>query len=126
MVEYIQSKLPAVCSIEKDFGLSKAEVLGMGAQGQVFKVYESHDKEKKLPFAVKVINKNCLDFDTEDKIYNEPNALLQLSHPNIVKYHSTYEDTSKIYFVMEFCPSELFDTKNFLTYHEDDASEIIE
>jgi serine/threonine protein kinase len=62
----------------------------------------------------------------EDKIYNEPNALLQLSHPNIVKYHATYEDTNKIYFVMEFCPSVLFDEKNKIVYNEKDASVIIE
>ena len=36
-------------------------------------------------------------------------SYLRLDHPNIVKYHATYEDVNKFYFVMELCPKGLFD-----------------
>jgi serine/threonine protein kinase len=35
-------------------------------------------------------------------------SYLRLDHPNIVKYHATYEDEISFYFVMEFCPKGIF------------------
>jgi serine/threonine protein kinase len=37
-------------------------------------------------------------------------SYLRLDHPNIVKYHATYEDVESFYFVMELCPSGLFES----------------
>ena len=41
---------------------------------------------------------------------DEIDILWQLDHPNVVKYHETYEDKNKIYLVMEYCPKNLFDS----------------
>jgi serine/threonine protein kinase len=38
-------------------------------------------------------------------------ALLKVDHKNIVKYHSTYESSDHLYFIMEFCPKGLWDNK---------------
>jgi len=61
--------------------------------------------------AIKTIEKTGLSKDELDDILNEVSMLIQLDHPNIVKYYETYEDKRYMYLVMQFCPKgELFDS----------------
>jgi serine/threonine protein kinase len=42
-------------------------------------------------------------------------SYLRLDHPNIIKYHATYEDKKQFYFVMEMCPKSLPDEMDQLS-----------
>lgn len=60
--------------------------------------------------AIKVLNKSKLTPDEIKEIQDEIKILLELDHPNIVKYYETYDDVKFIYLVMELCPGgELFE-----------------
>lgn len=59
--------------------------------------------------AIKVINKKKIEDDI-DQILDEISILKELDHPNIIKYHETYENEKYMYIVMEYCSGgELFD-----------------
>ena len=51
--------------------------------------------------AIKVLNKEKLR-DNLNNIMDEIAVLHTLDHPNIVKYHETYNDATYIYLVMEY------------------------
>jgi serine/threonine protein kinase len=81
----------------------KQDQLGEGNFGKVFKVKGKLNKE---PYALKVLEKKDLDLEDmnqEDLIdlKKEINTLMELDHPNITKYISTYEDSEKFYLLME-------------------------
>lgn len=60
--------------------------------------------------AIKVISKQKLSKEEIDALYDEVAILQNLDHPNIVKYHETYDDVKFIYLVMELCSGgELFE-----------------
>ena len=78
---------------------AKTEVIGAGLYGRVFKTTSKHDQS--LQVVIKVIDKNKLG-DNIECIVEEVAILNQLDHPNIVKYHETYNDNKYIYLVMEY------------------------
>jgi calcium-dependent protein kinase len=64
-----------------------------------------------------------------DLILQEIGILSSLDHPNIIKYHETYQSAKYMYLVMEFCGGgELFDklTSNNKTFSEASAADIME
>ena len=67
-------------------------------------MYAKEDLKKELPYAVKCLKTDCCG----EEVSIELLSLLKLDHPNIIKYHATYEDREQIYFVMEFCPDTLY------------------
>ena len=82
-------------------------MLGVGAFGRVFKTTNKHDTSFQV--AIKVLDKVKLR-DNIDCIMEEVAILNQLDHPNIVKYHETYNDQKYIYLVMEYISGKpLFD-----------------
>ena len=80
-------------------------LLGQGQFGKVFKA--SHKTDKNRKFAIKTINKKKLNKEDIENVYNEINVMLKLDHPNIVKYHETYDDVNYIYLVMELLDKNL-------------------
>ena len=73
-------------------------ILGKGAFGKVYKVKEiATDKI----FAVKQISINNSELNYE-LVLKEINVLSNISHPNIVKYYKYYEESNKIYIIMEY------------------------
>lgn len=75
-------------------------LLGNGSYGRVYYAVNKKDKTHKV--AIKVIEKLDLDADDIDSLKTEVGVLQKVDHPNIVKYYETYEDTSKLYLVMEY------------------------
>lgn len=101
------------------------EVLGTGAFSQV-RVAEKHKGEKGMLYAIKIIDKKALK-GKEESLENEITVLRRLRHPNIVNLLETYEDSSKVYLVMELVTGgELFDRiVEKGSYTEKDASKLI-
>ena len=93
-------KQQGVAELRKNYQIdSKTKVLGTGAFGRVFKTNNKHNPDFEV--AIKVLNKDKL-MDNIDCIMEEVAILHSLDHPNIVKYHETYNDLKYIYLVMEY------------------------
>jgi len=67
-------------------------------------VYEAVAKDNKKKFAVKIIEKSMLQDDIK-LLRREIQIMKKVDHPNILKLHEIYEDTDKVYIVMELCVS---------------------
>jgi len=64
-----------------------------------------------------------------DLLKQEIQILAALDHPNIVKYHETYESSNYLYLVMEFCHGgELFRrlTENREEFTEQKAARVMQ
>ncbi|CAN0325242.1 unnamed protein product, partial [Hapterophycus canaliculatus] len=88
----------------KDFRV--VEELGTGNFSTIVKA--EHRRTGK-PFALKMIEKaevNRLKRRHENvynEIFMEKRALTKLSHPNIVRMHSTFQDYSTLYYLLDMC-----------------------
>ena len=71
-------------------------------------------------YAMKILKKKYIaEKKQEVHIKTERDVLSKLSHPFLVKMHYCFQDTKKLYFVLEYCPGgELFgllQIKNYLS-----------
>ncbi len=108
----------------------------MGEAGQFGITYRCEDKKKtENRFAVKLLNKNRF-YRIPHKyrprylraMHDEIDILSTLSHPNIIKLHSIYEDKATLYIVMEECKGgELFQRiVEKGQYSERDAAKVVQ
>lgn len=74
------------------------DVLGYGAFSDVAEASHKHCSAK---YAVKVINKCNLDEDEYDALKQEVDILYSLSHKNVLKLCSVYNESETVYLVME-------------------------
>jgi len=80
--------------------------IGKGAYGEVALVKKITNAKQ---FALKIIDKNFLRKEQKQyQVYMEREVLLKLNHPNIIKLYSSFQDKSKLYFVLEYCPGGEF------------------
>eukprot|EP01084_Bolivina_argentea_P109213 195185_1 len=88
----------------------------LGEPGQFGITYRCEEKKSSKRFAVKLLNKNRFYRIPHNyrprylrAMHDEIDILSTLSHPNIIKLDSVYEDKSTLYIVMEECKGgELF------------------
>ena len=83
-----------------------ADLLGEGGYGVVYKVTKKTLTSTKN-YAIKVFDKINLyqDEDNEriSRVLNEIRIHRSLNHENICKYEHSFEDSDKVYIVMEYC-----------------------
>lgn len=83
------------------------KVIGKGGSATVL---QARKLDTGQLFAVKVLNKRCLQ--REDKVaqsLTERSILAKMSHPFVVKLHYAFQTDSHLYLVLDFCPGgELF------------------
>lgn len=105
-------QLIAVLSCPVPFSLSRdhfefLKVIGKGGSATVL---QARKLDTGQLFAVKVLNKRCLQ--REDKVsqsLTERSILAKMSHPFVVKLHYAFQTASDLYLVLDFCPGgELF------------------
>lgn len=86
------------------------QVIGGGQYGTVRVGYRANVEPKKL-VAIKSIKKNNVkEFDI-DCMMKEVELLSMLEHPNIIKFHETYNDEFYFHVVMDLCKGkDVFDT----------------
>ncbi|KAI8901591.1 kinase-like domain-containing protein [Globomyces pollinis-pini] len=77
----------------------KAERIGKGSFGEVFKGYNVETNE---PVAIKIIDMEKSE-DEIDDIQKEIHIMSQLYSPYITKYYGSFIKKSKLWIVMEFC-----------------------
>lgn len=86
--------------------------VGSGAFGEIFHAISNADATQE--FAIKLIDKSKLTPQKMSEVKNEAGVLIELSHPNIVDYHSHHTDENFLYLVMEYCPNgQLLDSYKF-------------
>jgi serine/threonine protein kinase len=98
----------------QDFNL--IQELGSGSFGKVFEVIYTESQKK---YALKALSKNQLErLKIWDQLINEIKILAKCDHENIIKLYSVFEDSSRIYLLLEYANgNSLFDKlktkKNF-------------
>ena len=76
--------------------------IGSGSFGTIMKVFNRLDQQN---YALKIIeNEEELE---EDKFLREIRLLSYLDHPNIVRYHTSWSDSNKLFYIMELCDYNL-------------------
>ena len=74
------------------------EQIGKGSFGNILKVFNKLDNQF---YALKIIeNEEKLE---EDKFLREIRLLAFLDHPNIVRYHTSWSESNKLFYIMELC-----------------------
>ena len=81
---------------------SNLEELGRGGFGVVHKVQH---KSSKLLYALKTIRADGLNPKARQSLDREISILKQISHDNIVTFHSHFIDNDTVSLLMEFCPN---------------------
>ena len=85
----------------------KESKLGSGNFGEVIKVTQKSTSMKR---AVKIIDKSKINKKDHEALLREIEVLKNMDHPNIVKIYEFYQDSKKLYIVMELCQGkELFE-----------------
>ena len=102
----IEYKFPDFINKDNDMGNKSddfeiLQVLGRGTFSQVLKV---KSKKNFGIYAMKKIDKEKITKKYKDKKYykNEVFIVKQLSHPYVIKYYKTFEESNYLYFIMEF------------------------
>ncbi|CAI2367388.1 unnamed protein product [Moneuplotes crassus] len=99
------------------------KLMGTGTYGKVFLGSTAATK-----VAIKTLSKKNLTEGEIALIKDEIKILQSLDHPNIIRYHETYENEKFFYLVMEYCEGgELFDklTSKEKKFTEQDAAKIM-
>jgi calcium-dependent protein kinase len=103
-------------------------ILGNGGFGKVRLFRERNSKDFKV--AIKTVKKDYLNPHNIESLIQEVKILINLDHPNIVKYFETYEDEFYIHIVMEYIPGDnlfkVITNRKYNKFCEKDAAEIIE
>lgn len=76
------------------------DVIGGGHFGTVRLAYKKNIEPKKL-YAIKSISKKNISDKDLDEMIKEVDILATLDHPNIIKFHETYNDEYYFHIVME-------------------------
>lgn len=94
-------------SVQKDYNILAK--IGKGSFGSVFKV---HHKKTGQFRAMKVIKKDTVNLQDDDKKFlKEIEILIKADHPNIIRIYEYYMDEINFYLIMEFVSGgELYDT----------------
>ncbi|CAD8190994.1 unnamed protein product [Paramecium octaurelia] len=83
------------------------EMIGQGGFGKVYKVVH---KQTGMIRAVKMILKEKMKQEDEERLLEETAILMDIDHPNIVKLYEIFSDTYSYYLVSEYCEGgELFE-----------------
>jgi len=76
-------------------------LIGEGYFSKVKLAYKNIEGESKK-YAIKIIYKKRLDQNLRNEFLNELSILATIDHPNVIKFHETYEDDHNFYLVMEY------------------------
>lgn len=98
------------CPVPSSLSRDHFEFLKVIGKGGSATVLQARKLDTGQLFAVKVLNKRCLQ--REDKTaqsLTERSILAKMSHPFVVKLHYAFQTDSDLYLVLDFCPGgELF------------------
>ncbi|KAF8396119.1 hypothetical protein HHK36_017731 [Tetracentron sinense] len=102
--------------------LTAVRVLGRGAMGTVFLVYDREaDPSARCPFALKVVEKSTLHakFDADRRARWEISVLARLTHPYLPTLLGSHETDELLAWAVPYCPGG---DLNVLRYSQNDRS----
>ncbi|CAG9329411.1 unnamed protein product [Blepharisma stoltei] len=98
--EWLDVLLPTCIMTDFSNDFSIVKEIGSGSFGVVYLALSNNDSK---PYAVKAINKNNFSTTSSlNSVADEIKIMRMLDHPNIVKLHYVYEDSSLIYLVTDY------------------------
>lgn len=78
-------------------------------EGAFSKVVRATHRESRVVYAVKVVEKALVVRENKVKYVTiERDVLNRCRHPNVVRLYCTFQDATRLHFVMELCTGELF------------------
>eukprot|EP01084_Bolivina_argentea_P194624 333950_1 len=96
--EWIQKLKVATCNIS----IATHYKIGKRVnKGQFSVIHSVIDKKSGKEYAIKIINKKCIDSRERMCLINEINVLKLVSHPNIIEMKHSYFDKENIYIIMK-------------------------
>jgi calcium-dependent protein kinase len=99
------------------------EQLGSGAYGEVRKVVH---KKSRISRAAKIISKDAIDKEEQEKLMQEVRILSSLDHPNIMRIFEIFEEKGKYIIISELLEGgELFERISDESFSERDAAKIM-
>lgn len=95
---------------KKKYGLGDFKLLSVFGAGNYAKVALVRKKEDGKIYAMKVIKKvSKAKGVKKNQAYVERDILKKTRHPFIIGLHATFQDSGRLFFILEFCPGgELF------------------
>jgi tRNA A-37 threonylcarbamoyl transferase component Bud32 len=99
-----------ICAFQAEPILEKVDIhtfdlLNIIGVGSTAKVYLAQHKTSEVLYAIKVIEKDCPNFDNNEKmICVERKFLLKAKHPFICRLFYAFQSSSKVYLVFEYAP----------------------
>jgi len=82
----------------------KSRFIGKGGFAKCYEIKEIHTGKI---YAAKVIEKSTLlKGRAQQKLMSEIKIHRSMNHPNIVKFETFFEDTKKVYILLELCPNQ--------------------
>ena len=98
--EILTNSIISKCIGPQDFLAQK--LLGKGSFGEVYLVEKI---DNKTAYAMKIIDKEkIISQNLLCYVVTERNVLTEANHPFIVHLHFTFQSTSKLYLVLDYCP----------------------
>ena len=83
---------------------STISVIGKGSYAKVLLVKKKSSGEL---FAMKILKKENIEKRKQEKhVKVEREVLINIDHPFVIKFHASFQNERKLYFVLEYCPGE--------------------
>lgn len=81
---------------------STISVIGKGSYAKVLLVKK---KETGELCAMKILKKENIERRKQEKhVKVERDVLVNIDHPFVIKFHSSFQNKRKLFFVLEYCP----------------------
>eukprot|EP01084_Bolivina_argentea_P028721 53343_1 len=101
--EWINSmqKSASTLSITQDYEVHWDEMLG---RTHFSEVYMGTNKKTKKKYAIKIVDKSCIQSRERLNVRNEIAMMRLVNHPSIMRMHDVFADPNSIYMVMTLAP----------------------
>jgi len=84
-------------------GIENYELLESKGKGGSGEVYRGIHKKTKKEFAIKIMNKSAMSSINLLQTRREIEILKNCFHPNVIRFVESFEDSTCIYIIMEYC-----------------------
>lgn len=83
---------------------STISVIGKGSYAKVLLVRR---KDTGDLFAMKILKKETIQQSNQEKhVRTERDVLVNIDHPFVIKFNSSFQNSRKLFFILEYCPGK--------------------
>lgn len=93
---------------------STISVIGKGSYAKVLLV---RSKESGELHAMKILKKENIQKGNQEKhVRVERDVLVNIDHPFVIKFHASFQNKRKLFFILEYCPGKHFAFRKFRNF----------